>query len=194
MATISVRSRPAKRLKLDKGKRQQRHQKLKPKNPEVFIFEKEETITIEEVSFVENQPREIKVPYCEDGKVINDSWESKPRFITATSPHYKYSLVVRPNGLRCTDGYGKAIGIWFRPLPSNDATWPAKVKLSISILDRGGNVVFTTDQKDFEWVEEQTMSPYPTSKFDLMAFKHCEVEQKNCVDDEGGVTIIINEH
>ena len=194
MANIGVR--PAKKPKLVKGKRQQRYHKLKPKNPEVTIFEQETiTIDLEEVpSFVQNQSREIEVPYREDGKVINNSWESKPRFITATSPHYKYSLVVRPNGLRCTDGYGKAIGIWFRPLPSNDTTWPAKVKLSISILDRGGNVVLTTDQKDFEWVEEQTMSPYPTSKFDLMAFKHCEVEQKNCVDNEGSVTIILNEH
>ena len=189
MANIDIR--PAKRPKLDKGKRQQRYQKLKPG---VFIFEKEETITIEEASFVDNQPREIKVPYCEDGKVINDRWESRPRFSIVTSPHYRYSLVVRPNGLRFTDGYGKAIGIWFRPLPSNDAIWPAKVRLSISILDRGRNVVLTTDQQDFEWVEEQTMSPYSTSKFDLMAFKHCEVEQKNCVDDEGSVTIIINEH
>lgn len=197
MASIACQP---KRPKLEIGKcycKQRKHNnyKLKSKNQET------KSCTIEEASFVEDQPREIKdqprkikVPFCKDGEVLKDRWESKPRFMVV-GPHYRYSLVVRPNGLRCTDGYGKAIGIWFRPLPSlapsND---DAKVKLSISILSKSGNTMLTTDEKDFEWDEEQTMSPYPASKFDLMAFKHSEVEQKNCIDDEGRVTVIINEH
>lgn len=138
----------------------------------------------------------IEVPFMKNGGVSNDRWESEPQFMFI-SPHYEFSLVIRPNGLKYTEGHGNAMGVWFRPLPSSnnaaDFSWPAKVKISISVLNKWESEVITTSKEDFKWDKNQTRSRYPAFKFNLTAIKHSKVKQ-SCVNSEGYVTVVVKEY
>lgn len=155
-----------------------------------------ENVSVKERREPKCRSQEIKVLYRKDDKILDDKSETKPQLMKTC--HHRYSLVVRPNGLQYTAGYGKAMGVWFRPLPSdNDAklSWPARAKISISILNTSGREVITTPiVEDAEWDEEQTTSPYPAFKFNLTALQHSEVAKSDCVDIEGYVTVVVNEY
>lgn len=133
----------------------------------------------------------VKVPYySKEKKILDDIWESDPLTIAS----YRYKLVVRPKGLKYTTGYGKAVGMWFRPLPCH-LLKPAKVKISIGVLKSDGKEVMTViKEKEYEWDEEDTRSDYPAFNFDLDTFRHSYVEEKCEMDSAGCITVIINEH
>ena len=102
-------------------------------------------------------------------KLSNGVWESKPLH---TSKHYKYVLIVRPNGLKYTESFKNSIGVWLKPVPSDrdqELDFPAKVMLGLRV-DSPGN---TGEEKGLsitrtlcEWDLEDTRSRYPVCAFE----------------------------
>ena len=144
-----------------------------------------------------DRSNEISIPFSKNGKPLKGKYESRPRF-TGGPYRYKYSLVVRPNGLKHTDSYGKAVGIWFNPLPSDaddDLLWPAKIKMQLSILKaESEEKVLTIPMQEYEWEHYWTKSEYPAFNFDLKTLQHAIIQQKGCVSHDGQLTIHIEEN
>ena len=71
--------------------------------------------------------QEVKIPRYQKTKERNGVYESK-----TLAGSYPYKLLIRPNGLKFTKGYGKCIGIWLKPEPCK-LEKPVKVYLSIVV-------------------------------------------------------------
>ena len=191
-------------------------EKLRPKRREkAMIIEEREAkkvklssreLTVIQVTYedpITMQQSEVKVPYFnQDGKIADLKYESKPRFTTVKPHHYKYSLVVRPNGHRYSESYETTVAIWLRALPSDsddDLPWPATVKMQLSLLRfnkaascASKEKAVTIPMQEYSWERHWTQSQYPAFYFNLEAFQHSSVEQE-CVDNEGWITFAIDE-
>ena len=137
----------------------------------------------------------ISIPYCsKNGKPSEVKYESQPRF---TTEEYKYSIVVRPNGLKHTDSYGEAVGIWFNPLPSDaddNLLWPAKIKMQLSLLkSESKEKILKIPMKEYKWERYWTKSQYPAFNFDFKTLQHSAIQREGCVDSDGFLTILIEE-
>ncbi len=131
----------------------------------------------------------LEIPDYMKLKAEDRRWESEPNY---TYEGYKYKLIVRPNGLKYNEGYGKCIGIWFRPIPSDlDAmqTWPAKVKFSITVQSFSENSAhFDKDlripMQEYTWEKHTTLFRYPAFNFGLSAIKHSTIEKAQCIVED----------
>lgn len=133
----------------------------------------------------------LKVPdYILKSK--NMKWES-PLCRTCLK-EYPYKLIVRPNGLKFTEGYGECLGVWLKPEPF-DLKSPAEVKLRLKVEtpNRSVNTKLVTPMKFCTWDVKDTARPNPAFCFDLTAIKHKDILEANCIDDSGSLTLIIEE-
>lgn len=138
----------------------------------------------------------IEIPGYTKLKEEDRRWESKPRF---THQGYKYSLIVRPNGLKYNEGYGECIGIWLKALPSDrdeELGWPARVKLSLRVKSFSSSSEYEKDltiaMKEYSWEQHATKFRYPAFNFGLTAIKNGTVERAQCVFNDT-LTIIVLE-
>ena len=145
----------------------------------------------------EQHARAVEIPGYTRLKECDKRWESEARF---TRDLYKYSLIVRPNGLKYTKGYGKCIGIWFRPLPSDhddELEWPARVTFTVTVksfgIDSDLEKSLTIPKQEYTWKREATKFRYPAFNFDLTILCHTLIENSQCIVDDK-LTIDIHEH
>lgn len=145
----------------------------------------------------------IEIPNYPDLKSKNKKWESPP---LRTNGGYRYTLVVRPNGLKFTEGYNECIGIWLKPMPGEDddeLDWPARVKMALRVKnftsdgDSEGDANLLVPMDKYTWQRGDTKSRYPVFRFPA-TIKHTAVEKAKCVvertlyivveeeDDDGG--------
>lgn len=141
--------------------------------------------------------RFIEIPDYLNLKLKNKKWESPP---LRTIEGYKYSLVVRPNGLKYTESYNKCVGIWLKPMSSDDdddLEWPAKVRMGLTVKDfssdgdLGSADGLTIAMAEYTWQREDTHSRYPISGFPA-TITHSAVEKAKCIED-GTLYILIDE-
>lgn len=136
--------------------------------------------------------KEFCVPDYYKLKGSDKRWVSKPRL---TSAGYKYSLIVRPNGLRHTEGYGKCLGAWFNPMPGDKMCWPATVKMSLkikSIASVSSDLVIPMEE--YTWDRSETKCRYPAFCFDLNKLQHCDIEETCVEKGDEKITMIIEEY
>lgn len=134
---------------------------------------------------------DIVIPNYNERKSDNSKWESPP---LVTSSGYPYRLLIRPNGLKFTKGYGKCLGIWFKPEPY-DLEEPVTVELSIRVKTPDGsrNDKLVIPMKKYSWDRSATTRPNPAFCFDLMAIKHEDIVAANCIDSKGNVKLVVEE-
>ena len=164
---------------------------------ETIVIEREEILTIEHGDAGLDQTQSVfQIPDYWTLRAEDRRWESEPHFI---SQHYKYSLIVRPNGLVYNEGYGDCIGIWFRPLPGDkddSLVWPAQINLSLTVKSFAENSSKYEAElkisKKCTWDRHATKFRYPAFHFGLTAIKNATIEEARCVV-EGVLTIVIQE-
>lgn len=107
-------------------------------------------------------------------KESDSRWVSNPR---STLAGYKYSLIVRPNGLRYAEGYGRCLGAWINPIPGdhdNELPWPAKVKMSLQV--KGSYDKLVIPMQEYTWGKFDTKCHCPAFHFKLDAIEHSAIE------------------
>lgn len=132
----------------------------------------------------------IEVPNYWGLKEGNKRWASKPLF---TDAGYKFRLVVIPNGLKYTEGYGKCVGVWLDPLcgdMDDELSWPAKVEMSLRIQSTKEDIAIP--MREYSWERSETKCRYPAFNFDLTTFAHDLVETPQCCSN-GNISMIIEE-
>lgn len=133
----------------------------------------------------------VKIPNFDTLKSKDQEWKSH-RYRTHMG--YPFVLCARPNGLRCTEQHNKCMAIWFKPLPYDLGESLAKAKLSLAISNsRGAEKGLKIEVKEYTWDEADTTSDNPAFSFDLSAFQHSAIEEANCIDSDGSLTLIIDE-
>lgn len=154
-------------------------------------FRSEDTIVEVQSIYLSDQcTKRVHVQNYWDLKRTNRRWVSKA---LSTIAGYKYTLVVRPNGLKYAEGYGSAVGVWLNPICGNKddlLVWPAEVQLSLKI-EKGVGSDIVIAMTSCEWEQCETTCPYPAFYFDLTTFTHAAIETE-CVID-GVLTILIDE-
>lgn len=127
-------------------------------------------------------------------KAADKRWVSEALF---TPGGHKYSLIVRPNGLKYAKGYGSCVGIWLNPLRGDKdetLTWPARVRMSLRVLSGGLSdyTNLTIPMKEYTWKKYETKFRYPAFNFDLTAIKHEAVEssESKCLTDQR-ITLLV---
>ena len=136
----------------------------------------------------------VTIPNYLEIKAKNGVYESGKLFTHACK--YPYKLLIRPNGLKFTKGYGKCMGIWLKPEPCN-LKKPVKVYLSIVVKTQGEasttNNKLTIPKTECTWDEEDTTSPNPAVCFALNAIQHSDILEADCIDSDGSLTLFVEE-
>ena len=168
----------------------------------VSMSEDEEVATEEVVALLFEDDQHIKmqhieVPNYKDLKAKSKKWESPP---LSTKIGYRFTLVVRPNGLKYTKSYNKSIGVWLKPMPSERDDlfeWPARVRMALRVEDFSSDGNSECDKglvipmEEYSWKRDTTNSRYPVFGFPA-TIKHSAVEEAKAVVD-GTLYIVIEE-
>ena len=133
----------------------------------------------------------VRIDNFESKRKENVKWESE-RLLSRDG--YPYKLIVRPNGLRFTEGHNKCVGIWFKPMPYN-LLETARIKLSIAVESHTKTEVegLSIPMAEYMWDKEDVVNQNPAFSFDLTAIRHSAIKQAKCVSDDGSLTLCIKE-